>query len=327
MQAKYAGFGIRLAAHLIDFAITELAALLLTYAALGVVFVFAGMHGSVSDAVGPVAAQVILGIAETAITVPYYVIGHFRFGTTLGKFPFGIYVVDAKTLKPISLKQSWVRCFAYVISYLPLLCGFLMAAFQPRKQALHDLIAGTVSVRRARGFKPAATLRAVPVAFALLAFASAAGARPARADDDANGPLEAPNFSQELLLSYLTQQSEEYGAEAQLALLYHPSSVHAVHYGAHLGAHHAFSAPDGARTELVAGGQGEFWVANATGPGFAADALVQGSVRSRFEPFFGTRLLHTGKAGAWGARIGVPWDENYHWGFRAGVTFEVGGIH
>jgi uncharacterized RDD family membrane protein YckC len=47
---------------------------------------------------------------------------------------------------PISLKQSWIRCLSYTLSYLPMCAGFIMAAFQPEKRALHDLIAGTVSI-------------------------------------------------------------------------------------------------------------------------------------------------------------------------------------
>jgi uncharacterized RDD family membrane protein YckC len=57
-----------------------------------------------------------------------------------------IYVVDAKSFKPITLKQSVLRCMGYVVSGLPFLCGYLMAAFHPEKKALHDLIGGTVSI-------------------------------------------------------------------------------------------------------------------------------------------------------------------------------------
>jgi uncharacterized RDD family membrane protein YckC len=36
----------------------------------------------------------------------------------------------------------------YTVSYLIIGCGFFMAAFHPQKKALHDLLAGTVSVVR-----------------------------------------------------------------------------------------------------------------------------------------------------------------------------------
>ncbi len=39
--------------------------------------------------------------------------------------------------------SSFVRFVGYIISWIPLGLGFLMAAFQKQKLALHDLIAGT----------------------------------------------------------------------------------------------------------------------------------------------------------------------------------------
>lgn len=81
----------------------------------------------------------------SCVAFPYYVWGHFRYGTTLGKKPFGIYVVSAADQGRLTLSQSIIRTAGYVLSSLPFACGYLMAAFHPRKQALHDLIAGTVS--------------------------------------------------------------------------------------------------------------------------------------------------------------------------------------
>jgi uncharacterized RDD family membrane protein YckC len=51
---------------------------------------------------------------------------------------------------PISMKQSVIRSIGYAISYLPLAAGYLMAAFHPEKRALHDLLAGTVSISKER---------------------------------------------------------------------------------------------------------------------------------------------------------------------------------
>ena len=330
MKIRYAGFWIRCLAHIIDTVITEAAGLLVTLMLLGVFYLLGGVHETFWNAYNSLYVQIVEGVVGLGIVIPYYVIGHFRYGTTLGKRLFRIYVVDAKTLKPISLRQSWIRCFAYVVSYLPIGVGFLMVAFQPRKQALHDLIAGTVSIRKDREPKAVSAGIEMNVFRALamiLVLFSAGQSTWVRADEDEAGPVEAPNWSQEILASYVTQQSDEFGGEIQVALLYHPSAIHALHYGAHIGVHHAFAAPDGPRTEFVGGGAAEFWVLNAMGPGFAADTLVQDTVRGRYEPYYGARFFHLGRAGAWGVRIGVPWDAQYHWGFRVGATFEIGGIH
>ena len=48
------------------------------------------------------------------------------------------------------MKQSVVRTVGYALSYAPLGAGFLMAAIHPEKRALHDLIAGTVSITKER---------------------------------------------------------------------------------------------------------------------------------------------------------------------------------
>jgi uncharacterized RDD family membrane protein YckC len=102
------------------------------------------------DAFDPLWLQIVNAGLYVLMAFPYYVIGHYRYGTTLGKRPLRVYVVQAGSFERITLKQSVIRFFGYLVSYLPFGAGFLMAAFHPQKRALHDLIAGTVSVRRER---------------------------------------------------------------------------------------------------------------------------------------------------------------------------------
>jgi len=78
----------------------------------------------------------------------YYVSRQVRTGTTFGKKLFNIYVISEKTGEFMTRKQALIRLFGYVFSYVMVGCGFLMVAFHPRKQAFHDLMAGTLSVRR-----------------------------------------------------------------------------------------------------------------------------------------------------------------------------------
>lgn len=134
MEFRYAGFWVRLVATIIDTVILELAswlpALLLPHSinGLNLQLVQAGIY--------------------LILATPYFVGGHYKYGTTPGKRLLHLYVVRADDGLGITLKQSWIRAFGYALSYLPLACGYIMAGMNPRKQALHDLVAGTIVVRQ-----------------------------------------------------------------------------------------------------------------------------------------------------------------------------------
>ncbi|MDX6534177.1 MAG: hypothetical protein QOF68_1921 [Gaiellales bacterium] len=66
---------------------------------------------------------------------------------TLGKRALGIKVTDVEGNR-ITFARATGRYFAKILSALTLLIGYIMAAFTARKQALHDLIAGTLVVNR-----------------------------------------------------------------------------------------------------------------------------------------------------------------------------------
>jgi uncharacterized RDD family membrane protein YckC len=87
-------------------------------------------------------AQIIEAAFEFVIFFVYYSYFHFKTGQTLGKKCVGIKVVrlDGQAL---SLKQSIGRTAGYLLSYLTLGAGYLMAAIHPDKFALHDLICKT----------------------------------------------------------------------------------------------------------------------------------------------------------------------------------------
>ncbi|HET9015573.1 MAG TPA: RDD family protein, partial [Thermomicrobiaceae bacterium] len=62
---------------------------------------------------------------------------------TLGKLAAGIVVTDEFGGR-ISFGRASGRYFAKWISYLTFFIGFVVAGFTKQKQALHDLIAGTL---------------------------------------------------------------------------------------------------------------------------------------------------------------------------------------
>ncbi len=67
-------------------------------------------------------------------------------GTTPGKRLVGIKIVDAKTFKDITNKQTITRSLGYIASTIPFGIGFLMVLFRKDKRALHDLLANTVVI-------------------------------------------------------------------------------------------------------------------------------------------------------------------------------------
>lgn len=132
----YAGFWVRSVAHLIDFVLVN-----------GVEF---GLEYGVAKPFGMSAfSQQVIGVVlSLVLTYWYYCRYQVRTGTTIGKKLFGIYVLNEKTGEFLTHKQAVIRVVGYIGSYLMIGCGFLMAAFHPQKKGFHDLVAGTVSVRR-----------------------------------------------------------------------------------------------------------------------------------------------------------------------------------
>jgi len=67
---------------------------------------------------------------------------------TPGKILLDISIVDAETGGKPSNGQLIGRYFAYYISVLPLMLGFIWVGFDKRKQGWHDKLAGTMVVKQ-----------------------------------------------------------------------------------------------------------------------------------------------------------------------------------
>jgi uncharacterized RDD family membrane protein YckC len=66
---------------------------------------------------------------------------------TLGKQAMKIYVTDMQGSR-ISFGQATGRHFAKIISAVIIYIGFIMAGFTDKKQALHDIIANCLVLKR-----------------------------------------------------------------------------------------------------------------------------------------------------------------------------------
>lgn len=69
---------------------------------------------------------------------------------TVGKMLMRLKILDAATLMPLSRKQELIRYFSYFLAILPLGLGFLWVALDSKKRGLHDYLAGSVVIRKAR---------------------------------------------------------------------------------------------------------------------------------------------------------------------------------
>lgn len=83
------------------------------------------------------------GLAAAALIFGCWI---FR-NTTPGKMAVHARIVDAETGQAPSTRQLVIRYLGYYVSILTLFVGFLLVAIDPRRQGLHDKLAGTVVVR------------------------------------------------------------------------------------------------------------------------------------------------------------------------------------
>ncbi len=131
----YAGFWIRFGAKLID-------GIILWIINLGMGLVIALLSGT-ANALGPrITAAATGSFLQMLVTATYttYFLG--KFAATPGKMACGIRVVTADGGN-VSYLRALGRHFAEFLSSIILMIGYIMAAFDDEKRALHDRICNT----------------------------------------------------------------------------------------------------------------------------------------------------------------------------------------
>jgi uncharacterized RDD family membrane protein YckC len=137
---EYAGFWIRGCARFID-------GIIVGVANLAISLLLRMSFGLGAGKAGFVAGGVVLVFAiNTAFAVLYEAGFLVRNGATPGKMILGLRVVTADG-GPISWGRAIARYFGYWLDTITLLIGYIMAAFDSEKRALHDHICGTRVVR------------------------------------------------------------------------------------------------------------------------------------------------------------------------------------
>jgi uncharacterized RDD family membrane protein YckC len=135
---EYAGFGLRVGAFLIDFGVW-LAVGIVMSVMLGILAAVGGdMFGLVS-----VLVQVVNFFAGMAY---YILLESSPWQGTVGKKVLGLKVTDTDGER-ISIARAVGRYFGHFVSTIILFGGYLFPLFTEKRQALHDLLAGTLVVR------------------------------------------------------------------------------------------------------------------------------------------------------------------------------------
>jgi uncharacterized RDD family membrane protein YckC len=158
MNTNYAGFWLRLVAIIIDGIIIGVAQSFIfvpILAALGLGFANSVETMDMSDpdqAAGMMASiMAMMGgywILSLTIQVLYSTfMESSKFQATLGKLALGLKVTDLQGNK-LDFTKALVRNLCKLISNFTLFIGYILAGFTEKKQALHDMIASTLVVKK-----------------------------------------------------------------------------------------------------------------------------------------------------------------------------------
>jgi uncharacterized RDD family membrane protein YckC len=144
---EYAGFWIRFGAAIIDGILVNIAGVIVGFIAGFFIGFSMGASGASNSEIETAAGIVgnVIGILIAWLYEALMTSSPTQ--ATLGKMAVGVKVTDLSGNR-INFARATGRYFAKILSAIILLIGYIMAAFTERKQALHDMMAGTLVVRK-----------------------------------------------------------------------------------------------------------------------------------------------------------------------------------
>ena len=155
-RVEYAGFWLRFLAFLIDNAVMGIGFVLIL---IPLIFLtgLGGIIGEIhpDEDMNDVGIFMLIGLLFLAATVSllltwlyHALMESSEWQATLGKRVLGLVVTDMAGRR-VSFGRATGRHFAKIITNMvPAFIGYIMAGFTERKQALHDMIAGCLVLRR-----------------------------------------------------------------------------------------------------------------------------------------------------------------------------------
>lgn len=153
---QYAGFWLRFVAYLIDAGLTlvvlgVIAAIFFAIVGVGV-FRNLAQEGNGSNPAFPVAILGIIWFFSIVLIVASWLYFALMESSprqgTLGKIAMSLAVTDMQG-RPVTFGRASGRFFGKIVTgMIPLAIGYIMAGFTEKKQALHDMIASCLVVRK-----------------------------------------------------------------------------------------------------------------------------------------------------------------------------------
>ncbi|MEY1638015.1 RDD family protein [Tenuifilum osseticum] len=149
---KYAGFWWRFLAYMLDAIIIGVIQWIIVIPVLALIGFSAASTASngmnETEAIGMVGAIVgtamINYLALIVLMWLYFAIMESsKFQGTVGKIAIGLVVTDMEGNR-ISFARATGRYFGKILSSLIFMIGYILAGFTQKKQALHDMLAGTL---------------------------------------------------------------------------------------------------------------------------------------------------------------------------------------
>lgn len=161
---NYAGFWVRFLAVFLDLLILGSVVLLMFLSIAG----FIALNGREHILHDRLAVSLFYGGIICMATAYYILMESGAQGATFGKRWLNIKVLDTSGHR-LSASRASARLLAHPFSYLLLMAGLLMQPLTRRKQALHDMLAGTVVVRANDSTKISLMASLLVLFFALMA--------------------------------------------------------------------------------------------------------------------------------------------------------------
>jgi uncharacterized RDD family membrane protein YckC len=141
---EFGGFGERLIAYIIDIVVTGL--VILVIVVIGGLIVAGGAASDIDILTG--AGIVVLVLALIIIPLAYFPYFWARDGQTPGMRMLDLRVVRDADGGPISGGQAVLRLIGYWVSGAVFYLGYIWIFVDKRRRGWHDLIAGTVVVKK-----------------------------------------------------------------------------------------------------------------------------------------------------------------------------------
>ena len=159
-RVAYGGFWLRFVAYLIDGVVMGLGLVLILIpliflTGLGALLSEIHPQKELSDAGIFLIIGVIFLFATVSLAVTWLyhaLMESSEWQATVGKRALGLVVTDMAGRR-VSFGRATGRHFAKIVTNMvPAFIGYIMAGFTEKKQALHDMIAGCLILRRTSGF-------------------------------------------------------------------------------------------------------------------------------------------------------------------------------